>query len=229
MSMADDIRREKARNLRYKRPMLQNINLDSIQQWLYAAQGTCNEWAWVDDNQRDALIDALDGNDEEYLSYQMMFATLENDLEKFESDLQSIEYEECFDDVVCGIGGDGSSAMLGYDEFEGDYFGLETPWEQQVAVEEARKRLSKKYTKDRLLEMTGECLRIVLSYMALDCRVTTLSAAVDIVKELNGEILRKTSDISECYEELMTAPDDYARVSKFDCMAAMLPDEAWLR
>ena len=55
MSMADDIRREKARNLRYKRPMLQNINLDGIQQWLYAAQETCNEWAWVDDNQRDAL------------------------------------------------------------------------------------------------------------------------------------------------------------------------------
>ena len=28
---------------------------------------------------------------------------------------------------------------------------------------------------------------------------------------------------------LMTAPDDYDRVSKFDRMAAMLPDEAWLR
>lgn len=26
-------------------------------------------------------------------------------------------------------------------------------------------------------------------------------------------------DISECYDELMTAPDDYERVSKFDRMA----------
>lgn len=36
-------------------------------------------------------------------------------------------------------------------------------------------------------------------------------------------------DISECYEDLMAVPDDYDRVSKFDRMAAMLPNEAWLR
>ena len=36
-------------------------------------------------------------------------------------------------------------------------------------------------------------------------------------------------DISEYYEELMTAPDDYDRASKFDRMAAVLPNEAWLR
>ena len=229
MSMADDMRREKARNLRYKRPMLANVSLNDIQYWLREAQDKCNEWAWVDENQREALMDALDGNDDEYSSYQMMFATLENDIEKFEDDLQNIECEECFDDMVCGFGGDGVNDMMGYDEFEGDYVPLESSWEKQIAIEEARERLTKKYTKKRVLELTGECMRIVLNYIAMDYRLAMLNAAVDIVKEFNGEILRKASDINKCYEELMQSPCDYERRDKFDRMAAMLPDETWLR
>jgi hypothetical protein len=37
-TLAENIRREKARALRYKKPMLQDLNYDSMLNWLYEAQ-----------------------------------------------------------------------------------------------------------------------------------------------------------------------------------------------
>ena len=47
---------------------------------------------------------------------------------------------ECSDDFFAGISGDGGG-MLGFDEFEGDYFGLDAGYESRIACEEAEKRL----------------------------------------------------------------------------------------
>lgn len=50
---AREIRANKARNLRHKKPMLREINLEAIQCWLTEAMEACSEWAWVDAEMRD--------------------------------------------------------------------------------------------------------------------------------------------------------------------------------
>lgn len=41
--LAESIRQEKARGLRYKKPMMRMLNYDSMLEWLYDAQEKCDE------------------------------------------------------------------------------------------------------------------------------------------------------------------------------------------
>lgn len=226
--LAEDIRREKARNLRYKKPMLQNINYDSILNWLYDAQNACDEWAYLDDQNREALMDALDGNDDEYDAYQMSFTTLSGDLDRMYSDLNDGDIPENFDDVVVGLGGAAGDNVLGFDEYEGDYFGLDSGYETRIAIEEAQKRLER-LTKKQLMQLYTDCSKIMFSYMALRYRLDELDAAVNILKSLNGEILRDVTTICDLYDEWAQNEYDTEINRKFERAAGMLPEEAWLR
>lgn len=222
-----EIRRQKARDLRYKKPMLLNLNIDTIKEWLWDAQEACSEWSWMDEEHHDEMLDAFDGNDEEYSSYQNAFAALDADLSRFCDDFGNEWIPECFDDLMCGIGGDGGE-ILRYDAEESDYYGLAEKWEERYAIEEAKKRLTR-MTKAELLEATGQCFRIALSYMALKSRVSDLTAAIEIVRGINRDILQTVKDISTLYDEMQSDQWNHQKESTFDLALERLPDEAWLR
>lgn len=232
MGLSDETRRTRARNLRYKRPMLPGMCLDAIRCWLYEALEECGEWTWADETKRDLLIDALDGDDEEYASYQMLFAKLEDDLERFQTALETYApLDESFDDVMAAYHMPG--AMTGYDDDVGDYMPLESDYETRLAQDEAQKRLQR-YTKAQLFELMGMCTRIVLDYMALRHRLDDLGTARDLLRGVNFDRAQDAKDISAAYDELEAARAAdglavYDAESKFDMLADKLLPEAWLR
>lgn len=102
-----------------------------MQNWLWDAQETCDKWAWVDD----------------YEAYQMAFATLSNDLDRFSSDLDNSFLPEYLDDVLVAIAGNPEEEILGFDTMEGDYFGLEDSYDKKAAIQESRERLTERCRK----------------------------------------------------------------------------------
>ena len=64
---------EISRNLRWKRPALEELSYQSIIDKLYEIAEACDEirWEYSDD---DELIDALDGNEDEAFEFKMLFS-----------------------------------------------------------------------------------------------------------------------------------------------------------
>ncbi|MGN0989989.1 MAG: hypothetical protein ACI4O4_00885 [Candidatus Ventricola sp.] len=224
------IRKEKAKKLRYKRAILRDMNLYAIKDWAYEASNACYEYAYADMNNYEELVNSLDGDTEEASAYQLAFSSLESDLGRFMEDLDEKWVPECFDDFILGICGDYDSQMVGYDEFEGDYFGLREPWERECALNETKERLTK-IKKSDLIEAAGQCIRIALSYMALKHRMDDLEAAAEIVRGLNNGLLRDVQAVNRMYEEWSGADwrmkDEKEKA--FSRILAELPQEVWVR
>lgn len=233
MSFEENVRRERARAMRNKRPILPTLNVEYISIWLSNAFEICSEWAYANEEAKDALMDAMDGDEQEYNAYQMAFAALESDLEKFREDItdsctmSGLCITDCFDDFMVGIGGDGGDMGL-YDDFEGDYYGLDDPWEKEAEIVEAERRIER-MKKREIIDMSGACLRFALSYMALSYRLDALEAAVNILRSVNEDILQNINALNEQYDKVIADPYDRTADQKFESLAAMLPDEVWLR
>jgi hypothetical protein len=60
---AEDLKREKARRLRIKRPIAKSLNLAKIEEELWEIQEECENIRWYTDSEdgTDSLINALDG------------------------------------------------------------------------------------------------------------------------------------------------------------------------
>ena len=65
---------ERARNLRYKRPALAMLGYELILNELYDICSECEtiRYAWDDDN----ILEAMDGEEEDFYEFQMMFSDL---------------------------------------------------------------------------------------------------------------------------------------------------------
>lgn len=224
--LTTEIRRQRARALRYKQPLLPTLNIDCIRQWIWDAQETCDEWAFVSDDKKDELLNALDGDEDEWASYQMSFATLSNDLESLSTDIENGEVPESFDDIMVAIAGQAFEPMWGYDADAGDYYGLEDSFENLAAIDGAQRRLER-YTKKQIIQLTSLCMKAALSYMALTVRLDTLAAAVEVLKNFNAEIVGDTKLINELFDDMMQGDPKATR--KFDQIVNNLPEEAWCR
>lgn len=90
---------EKARELRYRKPIVKNLNLDFIEQDLWDIQTECEEVRWYtdSDNGEDSLLNALIGDEDEAYEFKMMFADLCAECNRMESDLEEQWVPECFD------------------------------------------------------------------------------------------------------------------------------------
>ena len=117
----DSVKINKARSLRYKKPISKNLNLYYIQQDLWDIQEECESIRWYTDSEdgEDSLINALEGNEDEAYEFKMAFADLCAECERMFEDLQEEWVPECFDIffVAAGVGD-----YLGWDTYEGDYF-----------------------------------------------------------------------------------------------------------
>ena len=224
------IRKEKARKLRYKHAILPGMNIEDIRSWAYDAREACSEYEYADTNNYEELVDKLDGDEEEALSYRDAFVTLTADLDQLLNNLDQEWVPDCFDDMMVGISGGYDAPMCGFDAFEGDYFGLEVSWEKKAAMDEAKERL-KRMKKDDLIDAAGRCIRVALSYMALSHRVDDLQAAAEIVRGLNNGLLRDVQAVDKAYTELIEADfmNQYDRERKFDKLVGNLPQDVWVR
>lgn len=68
----EETRKNKAKNLRYKKPIAKDLNLEAIKQDLWDMQEACEDVHWFTDSEdgNDSLVNALLGDeDESYVSY----------------------------------------------------------------------------------------------------------------------------------------------------------------
>lgn len=223
----EEIRREKAKNLRYKKPAVNGLTLFQIEEDLNEMQEACDEVVYFVESDMDSLIEALDGDCEEANQFRFNFSDLSAEVDQMSEDLRENWQPERFDDIMvaCGAaetGGD-DNFLMGYDNYEGDYFGI-NPFHYEWAKSESVKRL-KRLTKDELLENVAQTLKIVFAYIQLKSRYQDLKAAMDILRAVNREYLEAVKRLDELHESI---DKDSKANREFDSILEKLPQEAWL-
>ena len=219
--------------MRYKKPIVKNLNLETITQDLWDIQEECENIRWYTDSEdgTDSLINALEGDEEEAYEFKMAFGDLCAECERMIEDLQWEYVPEYFDSFFVAIGaGEYGGGLLGYDSYEQDYFGLQCT--DRFAEEESAKKI-KKLTKDELIQSAHQCFRIYHAYMGLRNRYDSLKAAIDILRDQNTGHLQAVKEIEKLYE---AASDEWNRDSDWNKASIewrrytnTLPQEAWLQ
>lgn len=222
--LAESIRREKARNMRYKKAIHTDLNLESINSSLYdIRESTYNILYWFDSDDGTQL-DALIGDEEETFELRMAFSTLEADCEQLLQDLDSEWIPEFFDDFFGSIA---AGQMIGFDAYEGDYFGLSC-YEDEWAKRECTERLMR-HTKAEIIEAYAICFRVAVSYMALSSRYDGLKSYIDILNWQNTGFLAAVKRIEELYERTSCNSPQYQDKMEFDRLLDSMPPEVWLQ
>ena len=222
-------KKEKARQLRYKKPIAKDLNLDKIKSDLWDIQEACEEVHWYFDTDEDSLINALDGNEDEAYEFRMMFADLCAECTKMHQDLLEEWIPECFDILfVVANAGDYYGGLLGYDTYEGDYFGLSCS--DVFAKDEAYKKLMR-MTKDDMIAAIRQCLKVYVSYIGLSNRYESLKAALDILRAENKGYLQMVKHIEELYDaaEKVEFESWEKATLDFEEYTKNLPQDAWIQ
>lgn len=233
MTDSEETKRFKAKQLRYKKPIVKNLNLDFIQQDLWDIQEACEEVHWFTDSDdgEDTLINALNGDEDEAYEFKMAFAGLCGECERMFEDLNEEWVPECFDIFFVSAGaGESYGGLLGFDEYEGDYYGIGEM--ESFAEDEAKDKL-KRMTKDNLIAATRQCFKVYSAYIGLRNRYDSLKAAIDILRDQNTGYLQVVKEIERLYEEASKHQDRFAEYSKewkeFERYTDALPPEAWIQ
>lgn len=229
--MSESLKAQKARQMRYKKAIVKDMNLQYIKDTLYEIQEECEDVRWYTDTDDDSLslIDALDGNEDEAYEFKMLFADLCAECENMFEDLHDFwldeAFEDCFNYFFVATGGNDSD-LLGWDSYEKDYFGIDYV---DYAKDEAGKRLLR-MTKENILQYAGMSFKIAMAFIGLQNRYDNLKAAMDILKDKNHAHLQVVKKIEELYQKITF--DTIFGISNdkdFDHYTAMLPQEAWIQ
>lgn len=225
----EETKKIKAQNLRYKKPIAKNLNLDAITQDLWNMQEVCEEIRWYTDSEDggDSLINALSGDEDEAYEFKMAFADLCAECERMFEDLQEEWVPECFDIFFVAVG---AGDLLGWDSYEGDYFGISS-YESNLAEKDSKGKL-KRMTKDELIDASRQCFIVYQAYIGLRNRYDSLKAAIDILRDQNTGVLQTVKEIEKLYDAAQKKQGNYAEYSKeweeFDRYADAMPQEAWI-
>lgn len=229
---AEETKRLKAKQMRYKKPIVKNLNLYSIKQGLYDIQEECENVRWYTDSDdgTDSLINALDGDEDEAYEFKMAFGDLCAECEQMRMDLDEEWVPDCFDLFFAAIGaGESGGGLLGWDTWEQDYLGISCT--DSWAEDEAKKVL-KRMTKDELIAAARQSFKVYHAYIGLGNRYDNLKAAIDILRNQNTGYLQTVKEIEKLYEE---ASNEWNRFDEWNKASAKwkiytdtLPQEAWI-
>lgn len=229
---AEETKKNKAKQLRYKKPIVKNLNLDYITQDLWDIQEACEEVHWYTDSDdgEDTLVNALCGDEDEAYEFKMAFADLCAECERMFEDLHEEWVPDCFDIFFVAAGaGESNGGLLGFDEWEHDYFGIGGM--DSYAEDEAKEKL-KRMTKDELIAAARQCFKVYSAYIGLRNRYDSLKAAIDILRDQNTGYLQVVKEIERLYEMAQGEQGRFAEYSKewkeFERYTDALPQEAWI-
>ncbi|HJC25379.1 MAG TPA: hypothetical protein H9761_17050 [Candidatus Eisenbergiella merdavium] len=229
---AEETKRYKAWELRYKKPIVKNLNLDFIQQDLWDIQEACEDIRWYTDSEdgTDSLINALDGDEDEAYEFKMAFADLCAECDRMREDLDEVWVPDCFDMFFVAAGAGDMGGLLGWDAYEGDYYGLQS-YEDRFAEEEAKKNLMR-MTKENLIVASRQCFKLYHAYIGLRNRYDSLKAAIDILRDQNTGYLQVVKEIERLYENVSRdrwSREEYSKESQeWEQYTDALPAEAWI-
>lgn len=229
---AEETRRLKAKSLRYKKPIVKDLNIDKIKEGLWDIQGECEDIRWYTDSEdgTDSLINALDGDRDEAYEFKMAFGDLCAECEQMRMDLEEEWVPDCFDLFFVAIGaGESGGGLLGWDSWEQDYFGIS--YTDDWTEDETRKKL-KQMTKDELIAAARQCFNVYRSYIGLRNRYDSLKAAIDILRDKNTGVLQAVKEIEKLYEVVCAdaySRHEYSKESRdWKRYTDALPQEAWI-
>lgn len=225
---SEETKRYKAKQMRYKKPIAKDLNLDKIKEDLWDIQEACEEIRWYTDSEdgEDSLVNALAGDEDETYEFKMAFADLCAECERMQEDLQEEWVPECFDIFFVAAG---TGDLFGWDSYEQDYFGIDCA--ESWAEDEAKKKL-KQMTKDELIASVRQCFKVYQTYISLKNRYDSLKAAIDILRDQNTGYLQVIKEIEKLYE--LASKDEwtmneYSKESReWKRYTDALPQEAWI-
>lgn len=228
---AAEMKAYKAKQLRYKKPIVRGLNVDTIQSELWDMISACEDIHWYD-NDEESLVNALDGDEDEAYEFKIAFSDLEAELDQFQEDLDSEYITPYFDVLFPAVKARYAGGYLGYDQYEGDYYGLE-PYEYAFAESEAAKKIMS-LTKKEILEAVGQCLKIAYQYMAIRYRYDCMDAAIEILRGENMERIKIIKGIEDQYLIAEKSSDGFKweydkEVAKLDRMLQEVPQEYWVQ
>ena len=217
----DELHAKAARELRYKKPILERLNYEAITSELWDIQSKSDELLYMEDVDRGAILDALDGDEDDAEEYRMTFADISADCERLISVMSDTGVEENFDIFLVTANG-GFYRTVGYDSYEADYF-LLSGYESEWARSEAAKRLMR-LTKQEILDLARKVFGVIAAYTDLMQHYDKLEAVYNLAKGENAELLSAVKRIDEAYERYIETQD----MSAYDNILCRLPDRAWL-
>lgn len=228
---AEETKREKARQLRYKKPIVRDLNLWKIREELDEISEECDNVRYFWETDDETLLNALDGDEDEAYEFRMMFADLCAECDQMREDLEETYVPDCFDVLFVAAGaGEFGSGYLGWDSYEQDYYGLDCT-DDFIKGEGAQKL--KQLTKDQIIECTHACLKILYAYIGIRYRYDSLKAAFDILRDQNTGHLRLVKKIDELYGEAEQESYGFRwnteKTRQLDAMFEALPQETWLQ
>ena len=229
---AEETKRFKAKQLRYKKPIVKNLNMDSITQDLWDIQEECENVRWYTESEdgNDSLINALAGDEDEAYEFKMAFADLCAECDRMREDIEEEWVPECFDIFFVAAGaGESWGGLLGWDSYEQDYFGISC--DSSFAEDEAKKKL-KQMTKEDLIAAARQCFKVYSAYIGLRNRYDSLKAAIDILRDQNTGYLQAVKEIEKLYEA--ASQDEWSRKDwskesrEWEQYTDALSQEAWI-
>ena len=232
MNKAEESRRRRAENLRYKRSALNSMGYAALTDELGEIQEACSEVHWYVDQDDDTLLNALDGDEEDAWEFKMAFADLEAKADVLGIDISDLsrqddDFPQTYDDCTVALIGQ-RYTLIGYDSYEEDYYGL-TGYERELAQTEAGKRLMR-LTKAEMISTIGQCVGILVAFLDLRQQYDYLKAAFDVLRDENTSMLQQIREIEDAYQEAAREGWYYGSeaVKRFDQLLAALPDRAWI-
>lgn len=233
-----EIKENRTRNLRYKRPALASMGFDAMIAELDEIEEACVGVRWFADQDDEALINALDGNEEEAWEFKFAFAELEakvNQLREAMSDnwgypaqFYETPYYRRYDYCTVALVGN-RYRTIGWDADEEDYMSL-TRYEEELAETEAGKWLMR-LTKKDMISTIGQSVGTLLAFLDLRQSYDYLKATFDILRDENTSMLQQIKAIEAAYEEACCTDWWHTKkeaVERFDRLLEALPDRVWI-
>lgn len=235
----EEKRAEKAKAMRYKKPIVRDLNLEVMEQNLYDMQEACSDVRYAfDGDDGDEIVSAMLGDEEEAYEFKMMFSSLDAEVDQFLHDLGDWEWRDYIEEyydlfMVNGKVADSYGGLLGWDSYEGDYFGLQDHYAEEYATDQVRKKLMKELTKEKMLIVFQKCMKIFTQYVGLQYRYDCLKASMDILREQNASHLKAVKRINEIYDKANEVSCGFQflwkeEVTELDRLIESMPTEAFL-
>lgn len=234
-----EVRRDRARALRYKKPIISDMNWESIMVGLSDIEEDCGDVRWMSEDDEELL--RIFGDEDDVEEFRMAYTDLAVACEQLRGSIDEVSRMQIgmlhgwdeeepplwFDLFFPAIGG---GSYMGYDEYEEDWFDL-MGYEAEAARKEAAKKLCR-LTKTELIDCAGLCFAIAKNWMSVRYRYDCLEAALRILRGENEKLVKITREISEAYEEAVEKTEDFrwdfCDTSRLDAAIREVPDRAWI-
>ena len=205
----------RARRLSYKKSCLNSVGYEIMLNDL--------EEIWETSENLSFYLDDDEGDEDNDTRFAYM--DISSGAQTLAEQLRESEVKDYFDDAMVACVGNRTN-VLGFDQYETDYFSL-TSYESDLAVSESGKRILKK-TKNEMIALYGQCIGITLAYLDLKYRFDLLDAAYDLQEDENTLIAKNVKRISEIYEKANDEIFCGEYTDELNRLIYMMPDRVWV-